>query len=227
MEEPVPPTERPLAKLAWQTPDRKKHEHFFGQETITIGRSEGNDIVLSNSCVSRCHAKIHWQDGNFFITDMESANGTFVNDQWIKGLHRLQDGDRINLWFLELYFHRLTPEESMDSTITQVMPEARSTIQPRLVINTGPQEGQEFVLSKKETTLGRASQHSICDIALEDRTVSRRHARITKTTPGFVLADMGSANGTFANSRRIVEPRLLQNGDLICLGETFLVFLSG
>ncbi len=227
MEDTVPLPHRALARLVWQTPDRKEHEYFFGQETITIGRSEGNDVVLNNSCVSRCHAKICWKDGNFFISDMESANGTFVNDQWIKGEYRLQDGDRINLWFLELYFHRLTPEESLDSTITEIMMGARPTVQPRLVINAGPQEGQECVLTKEETILGRASRHSTCDIALKDRTVSRRHARITNTTRGFVLADMGSANGTFTNGRRIIEPRLLKNGDLICLGETYLVFLSG
>jgi pSer/pThr/pTyr-binding forkhead associated (FHA) protein len=227
MQEPLSPNNQALAKLVWQTPDRKEHEYFFGQETITIGRSEGNDVVLSNSCVSRCHAKIHWKEGNFFISDMESANGTFVNDQWIKGEHRLQDSDRINLWFLELYFHSLTPEESMDNTVTAVLMGERPAVQPRLVINAGPQEGQEFVLSKKETIIGRASRHSTCDIALEDRTVSRRHTRISKTTRGFVLADMGSANGTFANGRRIIEPRLLKNGDLICLGESFLVFLSG
>ena len=97
MQEPVFPNNRALAKLVWQTPDRKEHEYFFGQGTITIGRSEGNDVVLSNSCVSRCHAKIHWKDGDFFISDMESANGTFVNDQWIKREHLLQDGDRIHV----------------------------------------------------------------------------------------------------------------------------------
>jgi pSer/pThr/pTyr-binding forkhead associated (FHA) protein len=227
MEESVSTTNRALAKLVWQTPDREEHEFFFGQGTITIGRSEGNDVVLPNSRISRCHAKISWEDGIFFISDMESANGTFVNDQWTKGAHRLHDGDRINLWFMELYFHRLTPEESADSTITEVLAGVRPTVQPRLVVNAGPQEGQEFVLKKKETILGRVSQHSTCDIALEDRTVSRHHARITKTTRGFVLTDMGSANGTFVNSRRIVEPYPLNNADLICVGKTFLAFLSG
>ena len=64
---------------------------------IKIGRSNENDIVLENdSKVSRFHAELfHDNDGKTFITDLSSANGTFVNGKKIKGTHLLKNLDVI------------------------------------------------------------------------------------------------------------------------------------
>ncbi len=49
------------------------------KEETKIGRDEENDIILSHPTVSRFHAKIIREGENYFIEDLNSANGTFVN----------------------------------------------------------------------------------------------------------------------------------------------------
>lgn len=76
----------------------------------------------------------------------------------------------------------------------------------------------EFVLKGDVCTIGRSS---MCDIVLvEHKTVSRLHAKIEREGLRYVLSDTNSANGTFVNERRIHEPYLLQNEDVIGLGSS-------
>jgi pSer/pThr/pTyr-binding forkhead associated (FHA) protein len=49
------------------------------KETTTIGRKEDNDIHIDNHAVSGHHARILREKDNFFIEDLGSLNGTFVN----------------------------------------------------------------------------------------------------------------------------------------------------
>lgn len=74
------------------------------QQSITIEKDEFrigkkqeiSDYVITNdSSVSRQHAVIQRRNGKFYITDLDSTNGTFVNEQRISGTVRLQDGDNI------------------------------------------------------------------------------------------------------------------------------------
>ncbi|MDD9938613.1 MAG: GGDEF domain-containing protein [Myxococcales bacterium] len=50
------------------------------KEQTSIGRDRENDIVLDSDSVSRRHAKIEHRDGHFFVIDLDSTNGTFIND---------------------------------------------------------------------------------------------------------------------------------------------------
>src|SRR5512140_2471435 len=62
---------------------------------IIIGRSSDLDMVLVEDMVSRRHAKISSTDGEVYIQDMGSTNGTFVNGEKISGRALLHEGDRI------------------------------------------------------------------------------------------------------------------------------------
>ena len=53
-------------------------------ETI-IGRGEDAQIVIQNPAVSRHHVRLTYQAGNYFVEDLGSANGTFVNGQRLAG----------------------------------------------------------------------------------------------------------------------------------------------
>ena len=64
-------------------------------------------------------------------------------------------------------------------------------------------------------------------LTINDKGLSRFHARLVKTDAGYTLVDLGSTNGTFVNSTVIIAPRALQNGDRIDIGENVtLVFLE-
>lgn len=64
---------------------------------IIIGRGDACDIVLDNQLVSRRHAQVFWQDGDYFIRDLDSKNGTRVNGQTISHEIRLRDGDEVQV----------------------------------------------------------------------------------------------------------------------------------
>ena len=68
----------------------------LGVEGATLGRDTENDLVLDDAQVSRRHARIERTDEGWVITDLRSANGTFINDQPIDQ-QVLQVGDHIRL----------------------------------------------------------------------------------------------------------------------------------
>ena len=65
-----------------------------------------------------------------------------------------------------------------------------------------------------------------CDLILTDDTVSGRHCKLTETSDGHVIEDLGSSNGTFVNGKR-VEVSSLKSGDRITLGAASFVFADG
>ncbi|MEF3274270.1 MAG: FHA domain-containing protein [Chloroflexus sp.] len=70
---------------------------------VTIGRGLDNDIILEDTRVSRKHAQLRYRQRRFWLTDLGSTNGTFVNDERIVE-RALRDGDRVSLGGLELIF---------------------------------------------------------------------------------------------------------------------------
>lgn len=80
--------------------------------------------------------------------------------------------------------------------------------------------GDRFVLGEEIVTIGRVPESVIM---LEDPNVSRNHAEIRPSGNGFVLADVGSTNGTKINGIRVSE-RLLQDGDELTFGSTTFRF---
>jgi pSer/pThr/pTyr-binding forkhead associated (FHA) protein len=56
---------------------------------LTVGRKPDNDVVIDNPAVSGHHCRISVQEGTYFVEDLESTNGTYVNEKRIKrsGLH--------------------------------------------------------------------------------------------------------------------------------------------
>lgn len=89
-----------------------------------------------------------------------------------------------------------------------------------LVIMKGKRRGTDFKIDKDSITIGREGS---CDVALDDETASREHARIRKDGQTFVLFDLGSANGTFLN-REQIQKQQLEDGDVLRVGETLLIF---
>jgi S1-C subfamily serine protease len=69
-------------------------ESFNIKDVTNIGRSETNDIILPSPAVSKEHAKIKYEDGQFVIYDLASTNGTYVNGVKINK-RALSDGDEI------------------------------------------------------------------------------------------------------------------------------------
>lgn len=103
----------------------------------------------------------------------------------------------------------------------------------RLIIERGGRIGKEFPITGIEANIGRwdADSGIFPDVDLDEddaeAKVSRRHARIVNHNSQFFIEDLGSTNGTFVNRGRRLLPgkrHMLQNGDEIIVGKTFLKF---
>ncbi len=103
----------------------------------------------------------------------------------------------------------------------------------RLILERGGRIGKEFPITGIEANIGRwdADSGIFPDVDLDEddaeAKVSRRHARIVNHNSQFFIEDLGSTNGTFVNRGRRLLPgkrHMLQNGDEIIVGKTFLKF---
>jgi adenylate cyclase len=84
------------AKLLLQT--AQGSVEVMCREVTTIGRVQPNDVVVSDPRVSRSHAMVRMLgDGRFYVMDVGSVNGTYVNSQRIVVPHELKDGDQIGV----------------------------------------------------------------------------------------------------------------------------------
>ncbi len=218
-----------IAKISWNDPKTNEIKDYILTEgaTVTIGRSVNNEICIHEQHVSRQHAVISYQYGLFMISDLGSANGTYVNDQLLEEPFPLASGDNIRLYVPELTFSGVVTEEDEERALetgTFIMP-PDSSARPKLVITTGPQEGTEIPLVTDSLTLGRATVNATWDIGLQDKAVSRPHAKIERKEDNrWILTDLGSSNGTLLNNQLVTQPSDLQDGAVMLIGQTTILF---
>ncbi len=83
-----------------------------------------------------------------------------------------------------------------------------------------PQGAEQHELGDGIVSVGRSDDNTI---VVTDASVSRHHAQLTRTNEGYVLKDLGSANGTFVNNQRTVE-QPLRDGDVVLFGRFKMTF---
>jgi hypothetical protein len=90
-----------------------------------------------------------------------------------------------------------------------------------LIATLTSDSGAMHPLLEDSTLIGRDARNTI---AIPSSSVSSRHARILRTTDGFLIEDLGSRNGTYVNSDSVTAPRLLADGDTVRFGREVLTF---
>jgi pSer/pThr/pTyr-binding forkhead associated (FHA) protein len=111
---------------------------------------------------------------------------------------------------------KLSPEER--NIVQQLSPDSAM-----LIGLNGPGKGFRFLLNQGETTIGREVDK---DISLDDVTVSRNHAVISRNDHVYVVSDSKSLNGTYVNAVA-VNSSTLKYGDEIQIGKFRFVFFTG
>lgn len=71
----------------------------------TIGRSQDNTIEIDDGFVSGSHAEISYEGGAWWLQDLNSTNGTLVNNQRVRGRVRLTDGDIVQFGRVQVRAH--------------------------------------------------------------------------------------------------------------------------
>ena len=189
---------------------------------IVVGRSSNSQICINNNVISGQHAQfIFDQNNNLFVIDLNSSNGTFLNDKRIESgvPYGIQSTDRLCLSSnsgIELVFN---PDSY------QMAKENRQSIAE----NTGDNNFSttnilERFKDKKLITIGRSTDS---DVFLEHASISRNHATIKKNDQNvFSITDLNSLNGTYVNGRKINGSVNLTQNDIIIIGR-FQLSLSG
>lgn len=92
-----------------------------------------------------------------------------------------------------------------------------------LIVQKGPNSGARYLLNIESLTIGRNPKN---EIFLDDVTVSRLHASLTRSGNGYTLTDSGSLNGSYVNGARS-DSAALFHGDQIQIGKYRLIYISG
>ncbi|MGI8788194.1 MAG: FHA domain-containing protein [Pyrinomonadaceae bacterium] len=220
-------------------------EKTFNQEIIRVGRDAGDcQIVFANAqfpMVSRRHAELRFMNGQWFLYDLNSSYGTFLDGNKISAPQNIQIGNRLQfgtngpvLRVVWLEVKAETPASFSDNPFQNQSPVAPPNDYPKppapqnIPLQNHPQTAQlefidaaqssaPFLLSKDSVWLGRDPAG---DVVFDANVVmvSRKHAEIRRVNGEFLIQDNGSFNGTLVNDQRISTPTPLYHNDRIELG---------
>jgi pSer/pThr/pTyr-binding forkhead associated (FHA) protein len=205
---------------------------------FTIGRGNQADYPIDEELASRKHVEITFDEGQFWVQDLQSTNGTRLNGDKLTQRTRLKDGDEITVGSTSLRFLsdvvRAGSEGEDDLTrpaggqlpappgAAAPAPQEEETgpLRVKVKISGGPLDGGVFKNWPNPLTIGRGLENNV---VLQDNAVSTRHARIVREGEGYFIEDLDSANGTFLNGVKVRRQQLV-NGNKIKVGVSTLLF---
>jgi len=92
-----------MPKLKITLPDQHEHIYEVHEDLITIGRLPDNALPIEDASVSSHHAQLKHEGGEYKLTDLDSTNGTFVNDLPVTTV-TLRHGDAVRFGKVETVF---------------------------------------------------------------------------------------------------------------------------
>src|ERR1700744_4684542 len=119
--------------------------------------------------------------------------------------------------------------EDWKTRITQIRPVEKQAGDPEqaclvLIHPAGAELGKRYELAgTKEVVIGRGAD---CDIQVDRDSVSRRHAKVTRSGAGWQVEDLGSPHGSYVNDNQVTSYSL-RDGDLLKIGNAIFKFLIG
>jgi adenylate cyclase len=151
--------------------DGRAQVYTLAREQASIGRSSDNDIVLNDFSVSRRHAYLRRESGEWMLYDNHSTNGIRVNDRHVPNAS-VGDGDRAVIGTFTLRF-REQPEEpeekpiKMDSTSTCIRPIAEFNLDFGLEKSETPRPAIESTADRKRVVLDVAYKNKVFEILVQ------------------------------------------------------------
>lgn len=95
-----------LVVINSSSPDLNYGDTFLINRDIILGRGSGSSIVIKDTFASNQHARVFVRKGQYWLEDMGSTNGTFVNEIQVKQPVVLADGDRLRVGSVTFQFVR-------------------------------------------------------------------------------------------------------------------------
>ena len=193
---------------------------------IRLGRDLNCEVAFDAVAfpkVSGFHARIEPAAGGFVLVHLSRSNRTLLNDAPVEALATIAAGDRVRLGFTGPTIAILEIDADPPAA-PEVCGGFEATVQadPRhLAALRGSARADRFEVGAGGA-IGRDA--GAVQFHLEHPHVSRLHASLVADEGRVVLADLGSANGTFLNGRRLDRPTALDPGDRVDIGPFALRF---
>jgi len=166
-------------------------------QSISIGRVDGNDIVVPSQIVSGKHAKLVKAEGGYKIEQIpEAKNPVLIEGRPLQGSRLLRHGDILRIG-------------SLDPGVMVTM-----TYDAPSQVAVGEQ--RDIVFDKG--TLVQIGRDAGNDVVINSPNVSRFHAQVEKVGQRYRVEDLRSSNGTFVNDQRIEGSVWLKPEDTIRIG---------
>ncbi len=191
--------------------DNRQSPVWLADERFTLGSDRANRLVISDAGVAPFHAELILENRFYYLTDLGTPGGTYVNDEKIGERYQIRSGDRVRLGALEL--------EIVDPAKVG----AKVAAAPRWLLQVvkGENQGHKYHITGS-MTFGRSVK---CELCFSDAELSRRHAEFYLKGDVLEVKDLASANGLLVN-REKVTTAVLQPGDQIQLGNTTLLVIG-
>ena len=93
----------PQAELTIESGPDAGHKHRAGDHALRMGRSPDNDVIFRDPATSGHHARLERRGEQFWVVDLGSTNGTFVNGESIQE-KQVNDGDRLTIGQNSVHF---------------------------------------------------------------------------------------------------------------------------
>lgn len=201
--------------------------------SLTIGRSADADVVVDNTAISRKHTSLELKDGIYYLADLDSLNGTFVNGQKIEKNVPVSENDRIELGKFKLSIAQdtdqtastsfATPMDIEDETLFISSKKAAEIMKPspagkpqhKLTVITG--EASQKMLSLDGKTSIKIGKDASCDIVISGWFVAGAQCYILSRDEKFFIVPQQSWAGTYLNGAKIKNEQLLRKGDVIAI----------
>jgi len=221
----------------------------LGTRPVTIGRSPDNDIPIDNLAVSNYHARVYVEAGSLVVEDLNSLNGSFLNDIRIERA-MLKDGDAILIGKHHILVdqihdaavaaddYRKAPAPRVNETMVLDTRQRREMFEqavaagersqlsperllvPTLIVVRGRTDAKEYRLSGKLTVIGNSK---MATVRLRGWFTPEVAAQINKHEDGYYLGRGDRVPKI--NGKSILGLTKLNDGDVIEVGRVRLTFL--
>jgi len=178
---------------------------------IRIGAAATSEVLIAAPGIAPNHCEIETRSGISRLRIHDTTHTVVVNGRQASGETVLKPGDlvlfgKVGARVTALDLPKLAPRSPIAAPVSEEADDGRTRIRqalPRFVLRgvSGSTFGKTYPLFGS-MTIGRAAD---CELTIPGEEISRKHARIKVMTDGVEVEDLGSANGTFINGKRVAK----------------------
>jgi len=170
---------------------------------VTIGRAGNCDLTIADTSVAKLHAEVSVEGDLLTLHNLAESGQTLLNGTPVQGSCELRLNDQLQIGGRTL--------KVLDPKVTRLKAATpASGVAWALRANHPAIAGKVFPI-REGSVIGRSDE---CDITFSLSHLSRRHARLEVREGLLFVTDLGSANGTYLNNRRVTEIRVRRGDEL-------------